>query len=355
MILGDKWRNMRATLSPAFTGSKMRLMFNLINDESLQFVNYFREQNKPIVERDMKDIFSRVTNDVLASCAFGVKVDSMKDPENDFFINGRKAFDFSGFQQLIFFMYSATPRLMKFFGIRLFAERTSAFLRNLIIEAIKFREKENYVRPDMIHLMLEARKGTLSQDDTDQNSVSSTTENGHSEPKRRHVDMTDEDIVAQAMIFHFGGFDTTSSSMVCLAYELAVNPEIQNKLYQEVQENWLECSGEVNYEMIMKLEYMNMCISEALRKWPPLILADRQTAKEYKIPPQRKGETEVTLSKGTIIWIPIYAIHRDPEFFPDPLKFDPERFSEENKHKIPTFAYMPFSIGPRNCIGTLSY
>lgn len=59
------------------------------------------------------------------------------------------------------------------------------------------------------------------------------------------------------------------------------------------------------------------------------------------------------MRKGTGIGIPTFAFHRDPQYFPNPDKFDPERFSEENKHKIHPFAYSPFGLGPRNCIGKL--
>ena len=57
------------------------------------------------------------------------------------------------------------------------------------------------------------------------------------------------------------------------------------------------------------------------------------------------------MREGEILGIPVWSFHRDPEYFPDPLKFDPERFSEENKHNINPMVYMPFGVGPRNCIG----
>lgn len=77
--------------------------------------------------------------------------------------------------------------------------------------------------------------------------------------------------------------------------------------------------------------------------------SDRQVSKPYKL--QIDGCPEVELNTGDMIMIPIYAIHRDPQYFPDPEKFDPERFNEYNKSKIAPYTYMPFGAGPRSCIG----
>ena len=62
--------------------------------------------------------------------------------------------------------------------------------------------------------------------------------------------------------------------------------------------------------------------------------------------------TKVTIPKGTLIWIPVFAIHRDPDIYPNPEKYDPERFAEDKFNKIQPMQYMPFGHGPRNCIGT---
>lgn len=80
------------------------------------------------------------------------------------------------------------------------------------------------------------------------------------------------------------------------------------------------------------------------------MLSDRQCVKPYELTDET-GRT-YKLNKGDGIWIPVIGIHRDPEFYPDPNRFDPERFSEERKGSIKPFTYLPFGSGPRNCIGT---
>lgn len=74
--------------------------------------------------------------------------------------------------------------------------------------------------------------------------------------------------------------------------------------------------------------------------------------KPYTIQPETPNEKPLHLDKNTVVWIPIMGFHRDPQYYPDPEKFDPERFNEENKDKINPYTYLPFGLGPRNCIGS---
>lgn len=103
--------------------------------------------------------------------------------------------------------------------------------------------------------------------------------------------------------------------------------------------------------VIVKLFTFNVpfkCIypTETLRLYGPVTKLTRLASKDYDVP-----GSKLTIRKGTFIMIPVYAIHTDPEIFPDPLKFDPERFSDENKKKRHPMAYLAFGEGPRNCVG----
>lgn len=90
---------------------------------------------------------------------------------------------------------------------------------------------------------------------------------------------------------------------------------------------------------------------EGLRKWPAAPHVDRQSVKSYIIEPQNRGEKPAHLPAGSICIIPILGVHRDPNYYANPEKFDPERFSYENRKNINPLTYMPFGSGPRNCIG----
>lgn len=94
-------------------------------------------------------------------------------------------------------------------------------------------------------------------------------------------------------------------------------------------------------------------ILEALRKWPPGVRLDRICVKDYIIKPKTTNEKPLLIQKNQIVLIPFVGIHRDSKYFPNPEKFDPERFSEDNKRKIKPNSYIPFGLGPRSCIGML--
>jgi cytochrome P450 family 6 len=85
---------------------------------------------------------------------------------------------------------------------------------------------------------------------------------------------------------------------------------------------------------------------ETLRKYPPLPILTRVCTKDYTVP-----NTTIKIKKGDMVGISTQALHNDPEYYPDPEKFDPERFSEENKKTRPDFTWIPFGEGPRLCIG----
>lgn len=113
-LRGQKWREMRSTLSPAFTSSKMKNIFNLMSKNGEQFVNHFLNKNVNLIEAEMKDIFTRYTNDVIANTAFGVECDSLQDPTNEFYLMGEKVTDLSTFEKSIKLIgYFVLPQLMR--------------------------------------------------------------------------------------------------------------------------------------------------------------------------------------------------------------------------------------------------
>lgn len=135
----------------------------------------------------------------------------------------------------------------------------------------------------------------------------------------------DDEIVAQYFLFFVAGFNTSSTTLTSVSYELTLNPDIQQKLYEE----------------IIETESLDQVICETLRKWPPAVQTDRVCVKDHMYNDGHKLKFKV--EKGKILHFPIYGIQNDPKYFPEPDKFDPDRFNNKNKGNIISGTYNPLA------------
>ncbi|XP_034937249.1 cytochrome P450 9e2-like [Chelonus insularis] len=329
-LRGERWRQVRSALTPSFTAAKMKFLFKLISQTSEEFVEYLYDNPDLCETLDIKDAFTRYTNDVIATSAFGIQVNSMKDRENEFYLRGKDATNLTGTRRILKFMCGILfPRLMRALGYTFLTKKTNDFFVNLIKNTVKYRDQNEIIRPDMIHLLMQARESA-------------------------GFEITITDIMAQAFIFFLAGFETSSTVMGYVAHQLAYHQDVQDRLRQEVDDLFVS-NSEITYESLNDMTYMDMVLSETLRLYPPVVVLDRVCSKAFDIPSPMKNADEKTdrlrVNPGTIFWVPTFAMHRDPKYFPEPDKFDPERFSPENKEKINPYTYTPFGIGPRKCIG----
>ncbi|KAF5293746.1 hypothetical protein FQA39_LY03231 [Lamprigera yunnana] len=351
---GKEWHELRSTLSPSFTSSKMKMMFLLIKECTQQFSNYFLKQGD-LIDVELKDAFGRFATDVIATTAFGITCDSLSDPKNDFFIMGKDVSNFNGIKGLLFFLNFLSPSLARFFRIPMINEKVRNFFTTIVKDTLKLRKEKGITRIDMLHLLIEAQKGSLTYEEANVPETGFATVEEFEIGKvhrQRKIEVTDEIITAQVLLFFFAGFHTISTLLSFVCYELAINAEIQDRLWDEINDTLSKTNGELTYENLMSMKYLDMVISETLRKWPPSVFTERISVKPFILQPEKPNESSVFLDKGVFVTVPIGAIHKDPNYYPDPEKFDPERFSEENKHNIQPYTYLPFGGGPRNCIGS---
>uniref|UniRef100_A0A182PZA5 Uncharacterized protein n=1 Tax=Anopheles epiroticus TaxID=199890 RepID=A0A182PZA5_9DIPT len=354
-LTGQRWRDVRTTLTPTFTGSKMRQMFTMIVKCTENMVQALDHPNGQ--EYEVKDLFIRFTNDVIASCAFGMHVNSFKDRENIFLRYGKDLTNFGRLHVFFKFMgYQLFPKLMAKLEIDIFDRKHVQFFTELIRQSVKEREQHGIVRPDMIHLLMLANKGKLRygpQDPADIEQFATGKEsNEENNPGGNMIRLSENEMVAQCLIFFLAGFDVIASVMSFLLYEVALAPEIQQRLYDEIQQVDQELDEKsLTYDALQKMRYLDMVVSETLRKWPPTPATDRKCNQDYKVT-DVSPNVDIMIPKGATISIPIVGLHFDPRFYPDPDRFDPERFNDDNKHNIPLGAYLPFGIGPRNCIAS---
>ncbi|KAK4873607.1 hypothetical protein RN001_012967 [Aquatica leii] len=353
---GEKWQRLRSLLSPTFTSSKLKLMYPLMFKCAQQFLEHY-EQNDNVTELEMKETISKYTNDVIASVAFGVECNSFANPNDTFYLMGKKILSISFVKVIILLMYSFSPFIMKLVKLRIIPEDVCNFFRSIVQDTIKFREENGVVRQDMLHLLNEARKGRMKYDEQENHSdlgfaVAQESEIGRKQ-KFKYSDISDDDLIAQAIVFFLAGFDTSSTALSFCIYELAVNPDVQEKLRNEIDQVLSSNTTDfVSYEDLLSMKYLDMVVTESLRKWPPLVSVDRRSVKPFVIESELPGEETIHFPKSTTCIIPVYSIHRDPKYYPNPEKFDPERFSEKNKHLLTPSSFLAFGMGPKNCVGS---
>ncbi|VEN50704.1 unnamed protein product, partial [Callosobruchus maculatus] len=335
----QKWKNIRAKLTPTFTSGKLKMMFQTMAACTESLAEVLREYEKINDAVDIKEVLARFTTDVIGSVAFGLECNSLKDPNSTFRKYGKKVFEPSFTRRIKMWVMLFTPRdILKKFGFRSTDADVERFFLGTVKDTIRYREQNNVFRKDFMHLLIQLKnRGEVSEDDK------LSVEKGESQEGKH---LSENEIAAQCFVFFLAGFETSATTMTFALYELAANQDIQDKLREEVRNVLDKYDGKMTYEAIMEMTYLDKIVHETLRKHPPVPGTPRVCTKRYQIP-----GTGIFIEEGTRVNIPIHAIHRDPEYYPDPEKFDPERFNEENKSKRHPYAFMPFGEGPRICIG----
>ncbi|KAH8401474.1 hypothetical protein KR009_005747, partial [Drosophila setifemur] len=336
-----RWKQMRSTLTPTFTSLKIRQMFELIHACNVEAVGYIERQLETgNSELELKDFFTRYTNDVIATAAFGIQVNSFKDPNNEFFYIGQRILDFTLWGGLKVLLYILLPKLMKALRVPVMDMTKIDYFKKLVFGAMKYRKEHSIVRPDMINLLMEAQRQFKS--------VQEAAKDGSQE---ENAEFNDDDLLAQCLLFFSAGFETVATCLSFTSYELLINPEVQDKLYEEIMAVEEELQGKpLDYDTLMGMKYLDCVVSESLRKWPPAIVLDRMCAADFQLRDE-EGNVLVNLCANDLVHIPIIAMHHDPDNFPEPEEFRPERFDDEHKHEIRPFTYLPFGVGQRSCIG----
>uniref|UniRef100_A0A0C9Q432 CYP6J1 protein n=1 Tax=Fopius arisanus TaxID=64838 RepID=A0A0C9Q432_9HYME len=317
------WRRLRTKLTPVFTSGKIRDMFYLINECGHQLINYLLKFDGTVVE--MRAITSKFSTEVIGMCAFGLQADSFGDEESVFLKMAKRIFQVDLKYFFKFILRQFAPLLYTIFGGWLKDTVLEEFFINLAKDTIEYRERNNVIRHDFIDLLRSLMKGVSEVGD---------------------IELTDELVAAQLTVFFVGGSETSATTISNCLYEMAMNPVIQKKLRAEIREYLEKSNGEITYEGLNQMKYLDKCLNETLRKYPPVTIITRKSLKEYIFP-----GTGFKLPGGVKVWIPVFAIHRDEKYYPEPKVFNPERFGEEELKKRQSMTFLPFGEGPRNCIG----
>nr|AQM57042.1 cytochrome P450 CYP6AX3 [Sogatella furcifera] len=330
-MTGHRWKALRQKLTPAFSSGKLKLMSPQFNEcvDSLCSLIDEKTQKKELI--DVQESMAKLATDVIGSCAFGLQFNSLKNPDSEFRRMGREVMQTTWRFKLRTFLRIVSDNLPSLLGVKAMDKSKEDFFINLVNDTMKYREDNRVERNDFIQILMNLKK----QDEAMQ-----------IDPKNENQVILDEKLLAaNTFIFFVAGFETTATTLTFCMLELSQNQEIQDKLRKEVQDT-VQKHGAINYDSTKDMEYLDRVISETLRKYPIAGSLIRRCTKAWQIP-GAKGRLEV----GDRVLVPVYAIHHDPKYYSEPEKFDPERFTEENKRARPPCTYLPFGDGPRNCIG----
>uniref|UniRef100_UPI00398E8197 cytochrome P450 3A30-like n=1 Tax=Pristiophorus japonicus TaxID=55135 RepID=UPI00398E8197 len=334
LVPDERWKRIRSVLSPAFTSGRLKEMFSIISHYANNLVEFAGKKAKLNDPVDLMDIFGTYSMDVVTSTAFSVDVDSINNPNDAFISKVKRLVKFSFFSPIIFLVliFPAIVPILDKLDFSFIPRAENDFFRSVLTDLKSKRQKGVHTdRVDFLQLMVDSQTTHISSEK--QNGASNST----------YKALTDTEILAQAMIFIFAGFDTTSNTLSYVAYNLATHPDVQKKLQQEIDEAFPN-KAPPTYEAVMQLEYLEMVISETLRLYPPAPRIDRVCKKDVQL-------NGVTIPKGTVVMVPAYVLHHDPAYWPEPEEFRPERFNKEERESRNSSIYLPFGMGPRNCIG----
>ncbi|XP_021930216.1 cytochrome P450 6j1-like [Zootermopsis nevadensis] len=328
-----KWKHIRLSMTPIFTTGKLKKMLDLVDSCAKKLTLYLDEKTADGSPLDVKDTMDRYTIDVISSCAFGIESNTFTNPEAEFRVYLRKFVEYTALKSLATVLISFAPNYQSFFKLQILEGCIVGFLRKTVWSTVQYREKNNVDRKDFLDVMMELRK------------KGQNTDNG-----KAGVKFDGDDFVAQCYAFLLAGFETSATTLAFALYELSLQPDIQHTLREEIAQTLKEHDQQVTYEGIQKMQYLDMVVSETLRKYPVVSFLERKCMNDYKLPPSPYNDN-AKLEGGIGVYIPVYGIHHDPQYYPEPNRFDPERFTEENIRKRPQYTHLPFGAGPRICLG----
>ncbi|OAD60788.1 Cytochrome P450 6k1 [Eufriesea mexicana] len=281
-IHNPEWKYLRTKLTPVFSTGKVKKAFNFINETAEAMNKYLEEQFLNGTKTKtivIKDIATKYTTDIISSIAFGVQVNSFDPAQVQFFEKAEKVSEVTPWRAFQFFLMFFFPRLALYVGGQMLGTSTNYF-RKVFWDSMDSREMSNVKRGDLIDSLLDLKNQKQGDE----------------------FKFDGDALVSQSAIFFIAGRESSIVTICFTLYELAKYPEIQKKARAEIHEKLKEHG--MNYEGVLS--------------------------------------TNIVIEKGTPVYIALTGLHRDSRFHPDPLCFNPDRFSDENKENVTQCTYMPF-------------
>lgn len=334
---GTKWQHRRKIITPTFHFKILEQFVEVFDQHSTILVEKLRPKADGTTVVDVYPLICLMALDIIAETAMGTQIKAQEDGNSRYVKAVNDATDILAMR----FMkpHLALKKTFKFFKPKIY---------NKLLESVLYMHL-------FTNRIIEARRKSLNSSE-DQESSSTDEDNIGIKRRMAFLDvllqaknlngepLSDNDIREEVDTFMFEGHDTTTSAISFTLRAIACHPEVQKKLFEEVRELFGDdLDRPITYRDIQQLNYMSCVIKESLRLFPPIPAIGRYIREDFEL-------YDCTLPAGTNVIIVLWEILRDPDIYEDPLTFRPERHLDVNP-KLNTFSNIPFSAGPRNCVG----
>lgn len=322
---GAKWARSRRLLTPAFHFEILKpyqTIYNSCTDKLLGLIDTYAETGESF---ELFQLISNCTLDIILQCAFSYQTDCQKDRDQHPYCRA-----ISNVANLI-----ATRNRNPLYFMD--------FIWNMSRPGRSFNKDCDYIH-GVADEVIRSRKQVLAAGKQEKKKYLDFLDILLSAKDETGIGLSPADIRAEVDTFMFEGHDTTTSGISWILYELAKNQSYQKLCQQEVDKVLRDSNGFVTWENLSQFDILTQCIKEGMRIHPPVPIVSRQSTKEVTI----EG---VTFPPDTTFSVNIYGLHHNPTVWKDHMTYDPSRFSKDRDSVLDSYAFIPFSAGPRNCIG----
>ncbi|XP_037518309.1 cytochrome P450 4c3 isoform X1 [Rhipicephalus sanguineus] len=334
---GNKWRTRRRMFTPAFHFRILEDFISTINAQSTVLADKLGKMCSPGKRTDIVPLVTMCTLDIICETIMGTSIRAQHDERSPY--------------------VKAVNRLGELFILRML----NPFLQSEYVFKRSSIGKEYYECLNTLHTftrkVIAERKELLQNQHRLEDQSDSDSDIGKQKRKRPFLDLlitehlkdsasiNEEDIREEVDTFMFEGHDTTAMGISWALFLIGHQPVEQQKIHDELDAIFgSDKHRPVTSEDLREMKYLECCIKEAQRLYPSVSFLTRTCEQPFEI-------GSVTFPAGTVVRVSVYCLHRDEDVFPKPEEFHPERFFPENAKGRHPFAYIPFSAGPRNCIG----
>ncbi|XP_030572661.1 probable cytochrome P450 317a1 [Drosophila novamexicana] len=335
-LRGNRWKEMRQKLEPTFERDRIEWLYDSLYEEAEQLLLIVSTtlMKQPHSTLHIQKLMRRYVLSALASCVFGLNAEQrQKYPLDEFEQMTELALSTRKHGYLMNLLMIRFPNFCRRLRMRLTPKQAEVYFLTLLEDIVGQREASDVRTQDYLQLLLDIKALELT-----------THEYEADKELKAHLQ---HELTAHAFVFLKAGYEQTANTLSFVLYELALNTEVQSQVRQELKQTMAKHQNNLSYECVQSLTLMGHVILETLRMHPITPYIMRRVLNDYTVPEHIK----YTLVKELFVIIPTHAIHNDPEYYPEPERFKPERWGSSRDSFKEQSTWFGFGSGVRNCIG----